>query len=202
VARFSFTQFRGIAYRATSYDTPLWVFPNRRRGRWNDPDDQIISQYCSLDAAAPFAEFVRHEDLRDVRDAAEVRLSIWQLQLMEGAIVDLSTRESASKQDVAWEGLLADDWAACQQTARDILAAGGRGVIAPCAALPGSVSLTLFGARSEIGWSAERRLAIQVPAREMSRGAPGAGVVRSTRFFGMTYPADATVASIGHLLED
>jgi RES domain-containing protein len=201
VTRFSFSQFRGVAYRATSYDTPLWVFPNRRPGRWNDPDDGTIAQYCTLDAAAPLAEFVRHEDLRQPEDAGEVRLALWQLRLMEGAVLDLSSPEKAGDQGVAWDDLVADDWRACQQLARDVLAEGGRGVIAPCAALPGSLSLTVFGARSEIGWNAERRLAIQVPAREISRGAPGVGVVRSARFFGCAYPKDVPLASVDHMLE-
>ena len=65
MAGFSFSQFRGVAYRATSYDTPLWVFPNRRPGRWNNPDDGTIAQYCTLDAAAPLAEFLRHENVSD-----------------------------------------------------------------------------------------------------------------------------------------
>jgi RES domain-containing protein len=199
--RFSFSHFRGIAYRATSYDTPLWPSPNRRPGRWSHPDDGTIAQYCTLDAAAPLAEFVRHEDLRDDADAAELRLSLWQLRLMEGAIVDLSTPAKASGQEVDWADLVADDWSACQQLGREIVAAGGRGVVAPCAALPGSLSMTVFGARSEIAWSAERRLAVQVPAREISKGAPGTGLVRSARFFGEPYPDDVPLAAVAHMLD-
>jgi RES domain-containing protein len=197
----SFSQFRGIVYRATSYDTPLWVFPNRRPGRWNDPDDGTIAQYCTLDAAAPLAEFVRHEDLRDPDDAQEVRLSVWQLQLLEGAMLDLSSPDKAANQGVEWDDLVSDDWRACQQLARDLLDAGGRGVVAPCAAFPGSLSVTVFGARSEIAWEAERRLAIQVPAREILHGAPGTGVVRGARFFGSDYPNDIALPSVAHMLE-
>jgi hypothetical protein len=29
------TTWAGVAYRATSYDVPLWVNPNQRAGRWN-----------------------------------------------------------------------------------------------------------------------------------------------------------------------
>lgn len=200
MSRFRFTTLRGTAYRATSYDTPLWVFPNRRAGRWNDPRDQTIAQYCTLDAAAPLAEVVRHEDIRDAEIAGEMRLSVWQLRLMEGAILDLSSPERASAQDVDWQDLVADDWSACHELGREIVAAGGRGVVAPCAALAGSLSVTLFGPRSEIRWSAERRLAIQVPAREISRGAPGAGIVRSARLFGSAYPDDVALAPVAHML--
>jgi RES domain-containing protein len=201
MGRFSFRQFRGTVYRATSYDTPLWVLPNRRPGRWSDPVDGTIAQYCTLDAAGPLAEFVRHEDLRDAADAAEARLTVWQLRLAEGAIVDLSSPESATDQEVDWEALVADDWTVCQALGREIAAAGGRGVIAPCAALPGSLSLTVFGPRSEIGWAAEPRLAIQVPARAILRGAPGAGVVAGTRFFDMPYPVDVATPPVAHLLD-
>lgn len=198
--RLSFSRFRAVAYRATSYDTPLWVFPNRRAGRWAHPDDRTIAQYCTLDPAAPMAEFLRHEDLRDEVDAAELRLSIWQLMITEGAILDLSTPEKAAKQGVAWKDLTGDDWAPCQDLGREIIALGGRGVLAPCAALPGSMSITLFGARSEISWDADPRLAIQVPAREISKGAPGAGIVRSTRFFGDAYPEQVPLAPVAHML--
>jgi RES domain-containing protein len=200
MSAFSFSRFRGVAYRATSYDTPLWVFPNRREGRWSHPDDRTIAQYCTLDAAAPMAEFLRHEDLRSEKDASELRLSIWQLQMAEGAILDLSTPEKAARQGVEWEELLSDDWRPCQELGRQVAAAGGRGVLAPCAALPGTMSITAFGPRSEIAWTAEPRLAIQVPAREILRAAPGAGVVRSTRFFGDPYPADIRLTPVGHLL--
>lgn len=200
MARFSFSHFRGVAYRATSYDTPLWVFPNRRAGRWGHPDDGTIAQYCTLDAAAPLAEFIRHEDLREEADAAELRMSVWQLRLDEGAVLDLSEPTKAAEQGIAWDDLVSDDWTACQQLGREVIDAGGRGIVGPCAALPGSLAITIFGARSEISWTAQRRLAIQVPAREILRGAPGSGLVASTRFFGSPYPAEVSMPSILHML--
>jgi RES domain-containing protein len=200
VARFSFRQFRGTVYRATSYDTPLWVFPNRRPGRWSHPDDATIAQYCTVDAAAPMAEFVRYEDLRDPTEAAEARLRVWQLRIAEGAILDLSSPTQADDHGIAWDALVSDDWRVCQELGRGIMANGGRGVLSPCAALPGSLSLTVFGPRSAIEWTAEPRLAIQVPAREILHGAPGEGIVADTRFFGMSYPAEVAAPPVAHLL--
>jgi hypothetical protein len=127
-------------------------------------------------------------------------MSLWQLRLDEGAVLDLSDPERAAEQGVAWDDLVSDDWSACQQLGREIVDAGGRGVVGPCAALPGSMSITVFGARSEISWTAPRRLAIQVPAREILRGAPGAGLVASTRFFGLPYPTAVPLTSVGHML--
>jgi hypothetical protein len=143
---------------------------------------------------------VRHEELRDPSDAAEVRICVWQLRLTAGAVVDLSSPECAERQTVDWADLLDDDWSACQALGREILAEGGRGVIAPNAALPGSMSIAIFGARSEISWAAEPRLAVQVPSRNVMRGAPGAGLVRSVRFFGDDYPAGVELAPVAHLL--
>ena len=201
MGRFRFCGLRGSAYRATSYDTPLWVFPNRRPGRWSDPDDGTVAQYCSLDPAAPLAEVVRHEDIGDAALAAEIRMSVWELRLTAGAVLDLSSSERAADQGVDWATLVDDDWDACQELAREVVADGGRGILAPSAALPGSLSLTVFGPCSEIAWTAEPRLAIQVPAREIFHGAPGAGVVAATRRFGEPYRAGAIAQSAAHLLD-
>jgi len=201
VGRFRFTPFQGTAYRATSYDTPLWVFPNRRPGRWSHPDDGTIAQYCTVDAAAPMAEFLRYEDLRDPAVAGEARLHVWELHFTEGAVLDLSSPARADDHGIAWDALVSDDWRICQELGREILAEGGRGVLSPCAALPGSLSLTVFGPRSAIEWGAEPRLTIQVRAREILHGAPGEGIVASTRFFDMPYPGDVTTPAVAHLLD-
>jgi len=201
MGRFRFCGLRGSAYRATSYDTPLWVFPNRRPGRWSHPDDGTVAQYCSLDPAAPLAEFVRHEDIDDPAVAAEIRLSVWELRFAAGAVLDLSSPERAASHGIEWESLVDDDWTACQALARAVVAEGGRGILAPAAALPGSLSLTVFGPRSEVGWATEPRLAIQVPAREILHGAPGAGVVAATRRFGAPYDSGPVVPSAAHLID-
>lgn len=65
---------------------------------------------------------------------------------------------------------------------------GGRGVLAPSAALPQGVALTLFGPRTEIAWGTEPSLSIQVPARHILRSAPGDHLVGHTRFFDDPYP--------------
>ncbi len=131
---------------------------------------------------------VRSEDLRDIAEARELRVSIWELSVDEGAIVDFSSPDLVERQQFGWGALVADDWGECQSEGLEIVAAGGRGVLAPSAALPGSRCLTLFGPRTEIAWQAEPRLAIQIPARHIFRGEPGAGVVRDARFFGDPHP--------------
>jgi hypothetical protein len=138
---------------------------------------------------------VRHEDLREVQEARELRVSIWELRVDEGAIVDYSTPARASDQGFSWEPLIADPWEDCWGEGERIRGLGGRGVIAPSAAMPQGVALTIFGPRTEIAWHTEPSLSIQIPARHILHGAPGDGVVRQTRFFGEPYPSlDPTAA--------
>jgi RES domain-containing protein len=187
---FRFSRFSGRAYRCTSYDTPLWASPNRRPGRWSRPSERTCAQYLALDPAAPLAEYLRAERLRDAQIAQEIRISLWELKIDQGAILDLSSPERAQGQGVDWNDLLSDDWTVCQRLAADIQADGGAGVVAPSTALPGSLTLVLFGPRSEIRWDMKPVLSIQVPARCLMTGAPGEGVLRGVRHFGDPYPAE------------
>jgi RES domain len=184
-----FKRCRGVAYRATTYDTPLWVSPNTRPGRWSHPEDATIAQYCSLDVASAIAEMVRAEDLREIEDARELRVSVWELRIDEGAIADYSTPDRAAGQGFAWEPLVANTWDACREEGLRIKEAGGRGVLAPSAALPQGLALTIFGPRTEVAWQADPSLSIQIPARHIVHGAPGDDLVRDARFFGDPYPA-------------
>ena len=188
MAEVAFKRARGVVYRATTYDTCLWVSPNSGSGRWNDPQTGTISQYCTLDVASALAEMVRSENLRQVEDARELSVSVWELRIDEGAVVDYSTPALAEAQGFEWNALVSDEWEPCQAEARKLTAEGARGVIAPSAALPQGVTLTLFGPRTEIAWSVEPSLSIQIPARHILRGAPGDGLVRDTRFFDDAYP--------------
>lgn len=184
----AFKRCRGVTYRATTYDTPLWVSPNSRPGRWNLPEDGTIAQYCALDVGSAIAELVRYEDLRDVEEASELRVDVWELRVDEGAIVDYSTPERTAAQGFAWEPLVSNSWEACQEEGSRIVELGGRGVLAPSAALPQGLTLTLFGPRTEIAWSAQPSLSIQVPARHVMRGGAGRHLVEDTRFFDQPYP--------------
>jgi RES domain-containing protein len=191
----AFKRCRGVAYRATTYDTPLWVSSNSRPGRWSRPEDGTVAQYCTLDVSSAIAEMVRYENLREIDDARELRVSIWELRIDEGAIVDYSTPQRASEQGFAWEPLISDSWSECQAEGLRITDAGGRGVLAPSAALPQGVALTLFGPRTEIAWKAGPSLSIQIPARHILHGAPGNHIVGDTRFFDDPYPnLEATAA--------
>jgi RES domain-containing protein len=193
----AFKRCRGVAFRATTYDTPLWVSPNSRPGRWSHPEEGTVAQYCALDVASAIAEMVRFENLRTIDEARELFVNVWEFRIDEGAVADYSTPALAEKQGFSWEPLISDSWGECQEEGRRIMEIGGRGVLTPSAALPQSVSLTLFGPRTEIAWGAEPSLSIQIPARHILRGSPGDRLVDDTRFFGGAYPDLAPTPASG-----
>lgn len=172
----------GEAYRATSYDVPLWVDDNRRSGRWNVAH-QGSTQYLCLNAEAPLAEALRHEDLRTEPEAALYRTTVWQLQLEEGAIVDYGTFEKAEVAGLPAAALVDDDHARCQAEANWLQGHGVRGLLSPSAALPGSTNLTLFGPRVALNWGATVKLGSTIRAQRLTTGAPPAGLVARTRYF-------------------
>ena len=182
-----FRPWQGVAYRATSYDVPLWVNPNRRGGRWNIAGTHC-AQYLCLDAEAPFAELLRHEDLRSAAAASHYLTSLWQLEIRDGAIVDYSTFELAEAAGFPPEALVEDDHKRCQAEAQRLIEHGARGILSPSAALPGSTSLTLFGPRVCVGWGTVTAMASAIPAQKLATGHPPDGLVERMRHFGQPDP--------------
>lgn len=181
-------EWTGFAYRATSYDVPLWVAPNRQGGRWNIAYVES-TQYMCLDAEAPFAEQLRHEDLRTENEAAMFRTSIWQLQINEGYIIDYSTFDKAETAGFPPEALVDDDHERCQAEAQRLRNLGARGVLTPSAALPESINLTLFGARVQIEWGATVTIAAAIPVQKLAAAAPPPhGLVQKVRFYDDAHP--------------
>lgn len=170
-------------YRATSYDVPLRVAVNRRPGRWNIAGSATV-QYLCLDAEAPFAEKIRHEDLRTEEEVAGYRATLWELEVNEGVVVDYSTFEKAEDAGFPPDALVGDDHERCQREARRLTGLGARGVLSPSAALPGSMNLTLFGQRVEVRWGAKPGVASAVPAQRLATGHPPPGLVDRVRFIG------------------
>lgn len=193
------TSWTGIAYRATSYDVPLWSRPNRRSGRWNIAGDGC-TQYMCLDTSAPFAEVLRQEDLRTEPEAATYSTTIWQLRVDEGAIADYSSFERAEAAGFPAEALVEDDHERCQAEAQWLKSHGIRGLLSPSAALPGSTSLTLFGSRVAIAWDAAVSLASTVPAGKVVTGHPPRGLVAQVRYYGEPHSGLVThLAAAAHV---
>lgn len=183
----SFVRRTCVAYRATSYDVPLWVNPNRRNGRWNVAGRRP-TQYMSLDAESPFAEILRHEDLRTDEDASHYSATIWQLQVDDSLIVDYSTFELADAAGFEAEALVSDDHERCQAEAEWLASEGARGLLSPSAALPGNVNLTLFGARVAVPWNTTAELASSIPVQRLTTGHPPSGLAVRVRYFGQPEP--------------
>lgn len=171
------------AYRATSYDVPLRVAANRRSGRWNIAQAGTV-QYLCLDSEAPFAEQLRHEDLRTEEAAATYTTTLWELRVSEGFVVDYSTFEKAANAGFPPEALVDDDHERCQKEARRLANLGAGGVLSPSAALPGSTNITLFGPRVEIQWAAQVGVSSAVPAQRLAKGGSPPGLADRVRYFG------------------
>jgi RES domain-containing protein len=176
-------RWAGVVYRATSYDVPLRVTPNRRSGRWNIAWHDCTQYFC-LDAEAPYAEVLRGENLRTESDAAMLRTILWQVTVEEGAIVDYSTFEKAESAGFSTEALVEDDHERCQAEAERLKTFGARGVLSPSAALPGSTNLTLFGPRVEAVWGQPVALASMLPVQRLAAGHPPPALTERVRYFG------------------
>jgi RES domain-containing protein len=182
------TSWTGTVYRATSYDVPLWVNPNRLDGRWNLANDGC-TQYMCLDAEAPFAEKLRAENLRTEAESKTYSMTLWQLRIDEGAIVDYGTFEKAEDAGFAAEALVEDDHERCQAEAQRLKSLGARGLLSPSAALPTSTNLTLFGPRSPIAWDTAVKLASSIPTQRLLTGNAPDGLVASVRYYGDVHSA-------------
>jgi RES domain-containing protein len=184
----------GIGYRTTTYDVPLWVEPNRRDGRWNVAG-QGCTQYFCADPEAPFAEVLRHEDLRAEDDASMYRTTLWHAQIDEAAVVDYSSFERAESAGFPADALVEDDYERCQAEADWLRGHGVAAVLSPSAALPGSVNVTVFGPRVEVAWTTERRLTSQMPVQRLATSAPPVGLTSRVRSCGQPHAGLATYLS-------
>jgi RES domain-containing protein len=179
----SFSTWTGVAYRATSYDVPLWVNPNRRSGRWN-PAGRGCTQYFALDGEAPWAEVLRHEDIRSDDVAVHYSSTLWQLRVDLGAVVDYTTFARAEAAGFPPEALVEDDHERCQAEAQWLIDEGAVAILSPSAALPGSTNLTVFGPRVPVPWNTTTTLASTIPAQRLSTGHPPPGLTKRVRYFG------------------
>ena len=181
------TTFEGVAFRYSNYDTPFWVRPNTQPGRWHFAGDGP-TQYLSATADGAWAELIRREDLRSERDAAMVRMPLWQARVDHSYVVDYSTFDRAEQSGFAAEALIDDDQERCRAEGKRLRDLGYAGVLAPSAALPGATNLTLFGPRVSISWESAPALASAIPAAVVTRGAPPPGLVGSVRLRGQLHP--------------
>lgn len=184
--------FDDVAFRWSDYDVPLWTRPNSSALRWNRAR-QDATQYLSLSTDGSWAELIRSERLLSTADLRLASMPMWILRVRETNLADYSTFEKAQAAGFPPEALVSDDYERCQAEAQRLRRAGFRGVLAPSAALPGSVNLTLFGRRLAVAWDHPeatlmasfvrvKRLAVGRPPDELlpavrHHGQPHAGLV-------------------------
>jgi hypothetical protein len=140
-----------VAFRWSDYDVPLWTRPNTSPLRWNRAR-QDPTQYLSLSPEGSWAELIRAERLRTLRELNLVSMPMWVLRVRETNLADYSTFELAQAAGFPPEALVSEDYERCEAEAERLREQGYRGVLAPSAALPGAVNLTLFGRRLTVPW--------------------------------------------------
>ena len=144
----------------------LWVGPAQPEGRWNR-DGRGPTHYLADTPDGAWAEFLRHEEIRDPADLPGIRREIWAVE-----IGDLPTTLPSLEVATMTGGRAS--YAACQEAADDIRSSGEVGFLAPSAALqPGGAHgyrvdgvlqpgpqrnglvVVLFGPRPDLnGWQA------------------------------------------------
>jgi hypothetical protein len=159
------------AYRYSNYDTPLWARPNTESGRWHTVG-QPATQYFCLHPDGAWADLVRAENLRSEPEIEMIRTVIWSAMVSEAPVVDYSTFEKAVDQGFVADALVDDDHARCREEGSRLRDLGFQGILAPSAALPGTLNLTLFGPRVLAAWGTPPKLASSIPVCALARGAP------------------------------
>ncbi len=172
-----------IAHRYSSYDTPFWARENSLPGRWHMRGDGP-TQYLSLSTDGAWAELIRNEELRSEDEAAMVSVQMWAVAVNQAMVVDYSTFERAEAAGFEPEALVAEDYARCQREGARLRGLDYSGILAPSAALPGAVNLSLFGPRMASTWNRPPLLASSLPATVITKGAPPPGLLTQVRQIG------------------
>ena len=175
------------AFRYSNYDTPFWARNNTTSGRWHVRGDGA-TQYLSLHPDAAWADLARHENLRGEAELAEVRMQMWVVTFSQEGIVNYSTFEQAEEAGFPPDALIDDAHERCQDEGRRLRKEGYAGVVAPSAALPGALSVTLFGRRVRATYGTLPRLTSTIPASIVAIGRPAPGLTARVRYFGDVHP--------------
>jgi hypothetical protein len=191
-------------FRYSDYDTPFWARNNRDSGRWHRVGDGA-TQYLSTTPNGAWAELARNENLRTEAELLQVRMPIWAVTLRQQGLADYSTFEKAEKAGFAPDALIDDDYDRCQTEGRRLRETGFMGVVAPSAALPEVVNVTIFGRRILSKWGVPTSLASSIPGCVVALGCPYPGLSERVRYRGEAhqgYQAYAVGAGAEQFLDD
>ena len=156
-----------IVFRHTDPRFPfLWETAGQPGGRWNAEGDGPVNTFADRPEGA-WAELLRHEEITDPRDVAEIRRSLWAVDV--GELPDARPELPPATMSGGPRS-----YVACRREAAQLRARGTEGFTAPSAALvrggghgwrvegglrPGperdGTVIVLFGARPDlVGWQA------------------------------------------------
>lgn len=105
----------------------MWRSPLQPAARWHGTGEGPANYFADTPVGA-WAEFLRHEAIRDPADLAGVRRSLWAVELPEDGYERPMLEDEVLRGDT-------DSYAACQQEARRLRDAGTQRLQAPSAAL-------------------------------------------------------------------
>lgn len=147
-------------------------------------DPEYVKRFAVLSTDGAWAELIRNEELTSEAEVSLVRIPMWAIQVVDALIVDYSTFEKAEAAGFDPEALVDDGYSRTQTGGKRLRADGYHGVLAPSAALPGTVKLTLFGARVIAARGRSPLLASALPATITATGSPAPGLVPRVRRLG------------------
>lgn len=117
-----------IGFRQCDARCPLlWDDASQPEGRWHGAGEGPAHYFADTPDGA-WADFLRHEEIRDPADLATIRRAIWVVDLGDAAAVTPEVPAAIARGDRS-------TYAACQDAARRLRAAGHRRLRVPAAAL-------------------------------------------------------------------
>jgi RES domain len=117
-----------IGFRQCDARCPLlWDDASQPEGRWHGAGEGPAHYFADTPDGA-WADFLRHEEIRDPADLVTIRRAIWVVDLGDGPAVTPEVSPAVARGDRS-------TYAACQEAARRLRAAGHRRLRVPAAAL-------------------------------------------------------------------
>ena len=169
-------------YRAAFWDTPWWVNPNRTAGRYNRAMTGPV-QYWSTHPLTTVAERLRWLGPDAIYDVETLQHRLWAATVpLQG--VERITFGNATSFGIQPEELVGEDYGPTQELADRLRANGAAGFIAPSAALPGTESIVLLGARLLYPYLVDPVDPEQVPTAHAAEGAIPTEVLPFVRWRG------------------
>jgi RES domain-containing protein len=163
----------------------LWASARQPEGRWHAPGDGPV-QYLANSPDGAWAELLRHEGIHEIDDLGGITRALWAVELEE-------VPEARPNLDDATVHGDQDSYTGCQVEAERIRDGGNNGLVAPSAALRGSV-VRPWRATGEANVPAGERSATVVvlfgPQHDLDgwlvldTGAPPAHLLAHVRYFG------------------